>query len=94
MTLHEELQRKALLHDQAAELLRQDAGRHLTDAKRLRKAARRLRAKIIINKALAAVERLFFNLSLRRLERSMVKDFDPDLSQRIDCVRFLLEDRS
>ncbi len=39
MTHVEELHRKALLHDQAAELLRQDAERHEAEAKRLREEA-------------------------------------------------------
>lgn len=39
MTPREELLRKALLHDQAAVLLRQDADRHEADAKRLREEA-------------------------------------------------------
>ena len=39
MTPREELHRKALLHDQAAELLRADANRHEADAKRLRAEA-------------------------------------------------------
>jgi hypothetical protein len=94
MTTHEELHRKALLHDQAAELLRANAERHLADARRLRRAAARLKTKTIINKAWAGIERLFFNLSLRRLERSMAKDYDPDLSKRIDAVRYILEDRT
>jgi hypothetical protein len=39
MTAREELTRKALLHDQAAYLLRQDAERHESEAKRLREEA-------------------------------------------------------
>lgn len=39
MTPREELLRKALLHDQAAELLRMDAERHESDAKQLREEA-------------------------------------------------------
>lgn len=39
MTHTEELYRKAMLHDQAAELLRQDAERHEAEAKRLREEA-------------------------------------------------------
>ncbi|MCX5831173.1 MAG: hypothetical protein NT140_04690 [Deltaproteobacteria bacterium] len=39
MTPNEELHRKALLHDQAAELLRQDALDHEAKAKRLREEA-------------------------------------------------------
>jgi hypothetical protein len=35
----EELHRKAMLHDQAAELLRADAERHEAEAKRLREEA-------------------------------------------------------
>lgn len=35
----DELRRKALLHDQAAELLRLDAERHNSEAKRLRENA-------------------------------------------------------
>ncbi|MCX5829213.1 MAG: hypothetical protein NTV58_14595 [Deltaproteobacteria bacterium] len=42
MTPHEELQRKALLHDQAAELLMADVERHLADARRLQEEAARL----------------------------------------------------
>ena len=38
-----------------------------------------------------AIERLFLKIILRRLERKMVKDFDRDLSLRIDAIRFLLE---
>ena len=38
MTPREELLRKALLHDQAATLLRQDADRHGAEAKRLRES--------------------------------------------------------
>jgi hypothetical protein len=39
MTHHEELHRKALLHDQAAQLLRADAECHESEAKRLREEA-------------------------------------------------------
>ena len=39
MTEREELHRKALLHGQAAILLRQDADRHEAEAKRLREEA-------------------------------------------------------
>jgi hypothetical protein len=39
MTHTEELYRKALLHDQAAELLRADVARHEAEAKRLREEA-------------------------------------------------------
>ncbi len=39
MTPREELLRRALLHDQAAILLREDADRHEVDAKRLREEA-------------------------------------------------------
>lgn len=39
MSPHEELHRKALLHDQAADLLRQDADRHEGEAQRLREEA-------------------------------------------------------
>lgn len=39
MTEYEELNRKALLHDQAAVLLRQDADRHEAEAKRPREKA-------------------------------------------------------
>jgi hypothetical protein len=39
MTPLEELHRKALLHDQAADLLRQDAEHHEAEAKRLREEA-------------------------------------------------------
>ena len=39
MTPRAELNRKALLHDQAATLLRQDADRHEVEAKRLREEA-------------------------------------------------------
>jgi len=42
MTLKEELHRKALLHDQAATLFRQEADRHESEAKRLREEAARL----------------------------------------------------
>ncbi|MEI7636339.1 MAG: hypothetical protein WCJ37_03485 [Syntrophus sp. (in: bacteria)] len=39
MTTREELHRKALLHDQAAKILRADAERHESEAKRLREEA-------------------------------------------------------
>lgn len=39
MTPHEELLRRAFLHEQAAALLRQDVDRHEADAKRLREEA-------------------------------------------------------
>ncbi|MCK9391546.1 MAG: hypothetical protein WCW53_06880 [Syntrophales bacterium] len=39
MTPREELQRKALLHTQAAEILRADTGRHESEARRLREEA-------------------------------------------------------
>lgn len=39
MTTREELHRKALLRDQAAKLLRADAERHESEAKRLRTEA-------------------------------------------------------
>jgi len=39
MTPIEELNRRALLHDQAAELLRQEANRHDQEARRLREEA-------------------------------------------------------
>ena len=39
MTHTEELHRKAMLHDQAAELLRADAERHEAEATRLREEA-------------------------------------------------------
>jgi hypothetical protein len=39
MTHTEELHRKAMLHDQAAELLRQDVGCHEAEVKRLREEA-------------------------------------------------------
>jgi len=39
MTGKETLERKALLHDQAAELFRQDAKRHESEAQRLREEA-------------------------------------------------------
>lgn len=39
MTGPEERRRRALLHDQAASLLRQNAARHESDAKRLREEA-------------------------------------------------------
>jgi len=42
-------------------------------------------------KPMNAIERLFLKIILRRLERKMVKDFDRDLSLRIDAIRFLLE---
>jgi len=42
MTRPEELLRRALLHDQAAELLRQDVSRHESEAKRLREEAARM----------------------------------------------------
>jgi hypothetical protein len=43
MNPREDLHRKALLHDQAAELLRADAERHESEAKRLREEAEKLR---------------------------------------------------
>ncbi len=43
MTPREELNRKALLHDQAAGLLRQDADCHEPEAKRLREEAAHLK---------------------------------------------------
>jgi hypothetical protein len=39
MTAREEFNRKALLHDQAAQLLRTDADRHEAEAKKLRDQA-------------------------------------------------------
>lgn len=39
MTPTDELHRRALLHDQAAELLRADAERHNSEARRLREGA-------------------------------------------------------
>jgi len=39
MPTREELHRRALLHEQAAKLLREDAGRHETEARRLREEA-------------------------------------------------------
>lgn len=42
MMPREELNRKALLHDQAAELFREEADRHETDARKLREEAARL----------------------------------------------------
>lgn len=39
MTHAEELYRRALLHDQAAELLRADADRHESEARRFREEA-------------------------------------------------------
>lgn len=39
MTPREELLRRALLHDQAAELLRQDGDRHEAEARKLREEA-------------------------------------------------------
>ena len=43
MTPEEELNRRAMLHDQAAELLRQDADRHKSEAKRLREETAHLK---------------------------------------------------
>ena len=43
MTAKETLERKALLHDQAAFCLRQDADRHESEAKRLREEAEKMR---------------------------------------------------
>lgn len=43
MTTKETLERKALLHDQAAQVLREDADRHESEAKRLREEAELLR---------------------------------------------------
>jgi hypothetical protein len=37
------------------------------------------------------IERLFLKMLLRRLEKQIGKDFAPILSQRIDCIRYLLE---
>ena len=42
MKFFEELNRKALLHDQASELLKVDAERHESEAKQLRKEAAKL----------------------------------------------------
>ncbi len=39
MTTKEIIERKALLHDQAAQLLQEDADRHETEAKKLREEA-------------------------------------------------------
>jgi len=45
MTTTDELRRKALLHDQAAILFRQDAVDHEAEAKRLREEAEQLEEK-------------------------------------------------
>ena len=45
MSPHEELLRRALLQDQAAELLQQDVDRHKAEAKRLRAEAELLERK-------------------------------------------------
>jgi len=42
MSPRSELLRRALLHDQAAELLREDVSRHKSEAKRLREEAARM----------------------------------------------------
>lgn len=43
MTPREELLRKALLHDQAAELLREESARHEAEAQKLQEEAARLK---------------------------------------------------
>jgi hypothetical protein len=47
MTHAEELHRKAMLHDQAAALLRADAERHEADAKRLRGEAAAMKLEVL-----------------------------------------------
>ena len=37
------------------------------------------------------IERIFLKISLQRLEKEIGRDFDQELSYRIDAVRFLLE---
>lgn len=49
MTPREELHRRVLLHDQAAELLRQDVDRHESEAKRLREEAALFRETGVMN---------------------------------------------
>jgi hypothetical protein len=81
MKRKDELLRRAFLHDQAAGLLRADN-------------AHRYKIETTIEKLWKIIERIFLNIWLWRLERNMGEYFDRDLSQRIDAIRYLLEDRT
>jgi hypothetical protein len=91
MTAWEEYERRALLHSQAAALLRADAEKHLLNGRRLRKVAKSLKAEATMKKVWTTIEQTFLSIWLWLLERNMFRYFDRDLSRRIDAVRYLLE---
>ena len=94
MTPHEELLRRAVLKDQAALLLRQDADRHEAEAKRLRKMAALLERKKRIHDLWVTVQRIPQRFRLWWLERKIGRGWDRYLSLQIDQIITRLEEGS
>ena len=47
--------------------------------------------KIIRQKLITGLERFFFKLALHRREKKVDSRFDPNLSQEMDCLQFLID---
>lgn len=84
MTPREELLRRALLHSQAAELLRQDARCYKEEARRLREEAARFGGNGAMAKLLTILKRIPLKFRLWRLEKKIDRVWDRDLSLQID----------